>query len=64
MSDEETYSAPSLEARRLSLEPRVVDPRRDRGSKHARESDSSSVDSGKVAKRADQTKSAEKSKKK
>ena len=54
LSDDEPRPVPALEARRLSL-----DPRRDRGSKHPRTSDSS-VGSGSGAKRADKTASAEK----
>ena len=56
---------PQLEARRLSLEPGVQDPRRDRrerNRKHPRESDSMSVDSASNAKKADQTRSSEKRK--
>ena len=67
LSDDEPRPPPALEARRLSLEPRVQDPRvqesrPDRGAKHRREPDSMSVDSASIAKRADQSRSAEKSK--
>ena len=62
MSDEEPSPVPLAEARGLSLEARVRDPRqvRERGSKHRLLSDSMSIESGSNAKKVDQTKSAEK----
>ena len=60
LSDDEPrpVAVPSQETNRLSL-----DPRRDRGSKHRRESDSMSVGSSSNPKRADQASSAEKGRK-
>ena len=61
LSDDEArpVAVPNLEARQLSLDPRLPDSRRDRGHKHRRESDSMSVESGANAKKADQSRSAE-----
>ena len=68
LSDDEPRPAPQLEARRLSLEPRLQDPRgdqrgrRDKSRKHPRESDSMSIESSSNPKKADQSSSAEKRK--
>ena len=56
LTDDQPKAGPSLEARGLSLE----DPRRDR--RRRRESDTMSVESGTIAKKPDQTRSAEKQK--
>ena len=60
LSDDEPRPEPQLEARRLSLEHKVQDPRR--GLKR-RDQDEMSVESSSNAKKTDKTKSAEKSRK-
>ena len=61
LEDDATLPEPGLAARRLSLEPQVVDPRRDvRSRKHLRSD--TSMESSSNPKKADQSRSAEKSK--
>ena len=61
LEDDVPLQEPGLAARRLSLEPRVVDPRRDAPSRKHLRSDTS-MESSSNPKKADQTRSAEKSK--